>query len=81
MSRILPGGLASGVGAGDLRWIEEPRATIWEIVRKASSVEKTDRAMGLSDLVIFLPQVGVGVTNLLFLVPIAKLPKTSPNHD
>ena len=40
MSRILWRRLASGVGARDLGWIEESRATFWETVRKASIVEE-----------------------------------------
>jgi hypothetical protein len=40
MSRILSQRLASGVGAGIVRWIEEQRTAFREIVRKASSVDK-----------------------------------------
>ena len=43
MSRILSQRLASGVGAGDVRWIEEWGTTFWKIVRKASSVEEAAR--------------------------------------
>src|SRR6267143_847841 len=46
MSRSLSQRLASGVGAGDVQWIEESRTAFWEIVRKASSVDNTARADG-----------------------------------
>src|SRR5437660_1104559 len=48
MSRILSQRLASGVGARDLRWIEEWRTAFWKIVRKASTVEKRFAPTGLS---------------------------------
>jgi hypothetical protein len=44
MSRILSQRLASGVGSGDLRWIEEWNTALWKIVRKASTVEGAARA-------------------------------------
>jgi cytochrome c oxidase assembly protein subunit 15 len=34
------------VGTGDVRWIKERRIAFWEIVRKASSVDKAARADG-----------------------------------
>jgi hypothetical protein len=43
MSRILLQRLASGVGARDQRWVEEWRSAFWEIVRKASTVDKAAR--------------------------------------
>src|SRR5258707_15698382 len=43
MSRPLSRRLASGVGARDQRWIEEWRSAFWEIVRKASTVDKAAR--------------------------------------
>ncbi len=43
MSRPLSRRLASGVGAPDQRWIEEWRSAFWEIVRKASTVDKAAR--------------------------------------
>src|ERR1700720_1251618 len=46
MSRLLSQRLASGVGAGNVRWIKEGRTAFWEIVRKASSVNKAARADG-----------------------------------
>jgi hypothetical protein len=46
MSRILLQRLASGVGASDQRWIEEGRNSFWEIVLKASTVDKAARADG-----------------------------------
>ena len=46
MSRILSQRLASGVGAGDVRWIEEWGTAFWKIVHKASTVDKAARADG-----------------------------------
>ncbi len=43
MSRILLQRLASGVGASGQRWIEEWKSAFWEIVRKASTVDKAAR--------------------------------------
>jgi hypothetical protein len=43
MSRTLSQRLASGVGAGNVRWIEEPGVAFWKIVRKASTVDKAAR--------------------------------------
>src|SRR5260370_28244549 len=48
MSRPLSQRLASGVGAGDVRWIEEWGTAFWKIVRKASSVDKRLAPTGLS---------------------------------
>ena len=48
MSRILWQRLAPGVGAGDVRWIEEWGTAFWKIVRKASSVDKRLALTGLS---------------------------------
>ncbi len=48
MSRILSQRLASGVGAGDVRWIEEWGTAFWKIVHKASSVDKRLAPTGLS---------------------------------
>jgi hypothetical protein len=48
VSRILSRRLASGVGAGDLRWIEEWGTAFWKIVRKASTVEGVPRPTRLS---------------------------------
>jgi hypothetical protein len=31
------------VGAGNVRWIEEPGVAFWKIVRKASTVDKAAR--------------------------------------
>jgi hypothetical protein len=69
MSRILSCRLAPGMGAGHLHWSEESRNAIWEIVYKESTVEKTARADGLSDLVIFFVQFGISATNVLSLAP------------
>jgi hypothetical protein len=43
MSRILSQRLASGVGAGIVRWIEEQRISFREIVRQASVLDKAAR--------------------------------------
>jgi hypothetical protein len=86
MSRILSQRLASGVGAGDLRWIEEWGTAFWKIVGKASTVEGTPRPTRLSmkgmrgsgaitdsaDRRFWakLSCFGIGITNVLFLVPV-----------
>jgi heme a synthase len=48
LSRILWQRLAAGVGAGNLRGIEEWKTEFWKIVRKASSVDQRLAQTGLS---------------------------------
>ena len=47
MSRILSQRLASGVEAGDLRWLERWGTASWKIARKASSVDMRPGPTGL----------------------------------
>ena len=42
-SNVLSQRLASGLGAGDLRWVEECGTSFYKIARKASSLDKAAR--------------------------------------